>query len=240
MHIEDIAYEVDGHHMIGHLAVNDQRPGQRPAVLLSHEGNGLDEHVKGRAERLAALGYVAFALDYYGDGQPLPMEEAMQRLGVLMTDADATRRRAQAGLAVLLAQPQADAGRVAAIGYCFGGTMSMELARTGADLKAVVGFHPGLGTTRPEDSRHIRGRVLMCCGTDDPFATPEQRLAFETDMRDAGVADWNMELYGGVGHSFTNPRSDELGMPGFGYNASADRRSWQSMLALFDETLGPV
>ena len=237
MHIEDIHYEVDGQQMVGHLAFDNTSEGRRPAVLLSHEGSGLDDHVKGRAERLASEGFVAFALDYFGDGRPPPLEEAMARLQPLMADPGRTRQMAKAGLDVLLARPEVDPGRVAAIGYCFGGVMSLELARSGADLKAVVGFHPGFTTPNPEESRNIRASLLYCSGTDDPFATPEQRAAFEVEMDEAGVADWRLELYGGVGHSFTNPAVDALEMPGLGYHAAADRRSWRSMLDLFDEVL---
>jgi dienelactone hydrolase len=238
MHVEDIEYDVDGSQMVGHLAFDDSQSGRRPAVLLSHEGNGLDDHVKGRAERLAGLGYVAFALDYYGGGKPLPtMEEAMARLGPVMADPDLTRRLGLAGLDVLLAQEETDPGRVAAIGYCFGGAMSLEIGRSGADVKAIVGFHPGLGAGRPEDSKNIKGSVLMCLGTDDPFVSAEQRAAFEKEMTEAGVADWSLELYGGVGHSFTNPGADAVGVPGLAYHKPSDERSWQSMLRLFGETI---
>ena len=239
MHTEDIRYQADGVSMVGHLAFDDQRAGQRPAVLVSHEGSGLDQHARGIAEKLAALGYIAFALDYFGDGKRPPPEQLRKRMGVLAGDPGLIARIAQAGLDVLLGQPAADADRVAAIGYCFGGIVSLELARTGADLKAVVGFHPGFTPPRPADSAKIRASVLMCCGTEDPFATPEDRLAFEAEMREARVADWRLELYGGVKHSFTNPAADELGMPGFGYDADADRRSWSAMLDLFGRVLGP-
>ena len=239
MHTEDIRYQADGVSMVGHLAFDDQRAGQRPAVLVSHEGSGLDQHARGIAEKLAALGYIAFALDYFGDGKRPPPEQLRKRMGVLAGDPGLIARIAQAGLDVLLGQPAADANRVAAIGYCFGGIVSLELARTGADLKAVVGFHPGFTPPRPADSAKIRASVLMCCGTEDPFATPEDRLAFEAEMREARVADWRLELYGGVKHSFTNPAADELGMPGFGYDADADRRSWSAMLDLFGRVLGP-
>jgi dienelactone hydrolase len=240
MHIEDILYQAEGRNMVGHLAFDDQFPGRRPAVLVSHEGSGLDQHVKGIAERLAALGYIAFALDYFGDGKCPPFEQAQERMGVLVSDPEQTARLARAGLDVLLAQDAADAGRVAAIGYCFGGVVSLELARTGADLKAVVGFHPGFTPSRPADSANIRASVLICCGTEDPFAGPDERLAFEAEMREAGVADWRLELYGGVKHSFTNPAADQLTIPGFGYDARADRRSWRSMLELFGDVLGPA
>jgi dienelactone hydrolase len=239
VHTEDIRYQADGVSMVGHLAFDDQRAGQRPAVLVSHEGSGLDQHARGIAEKLAALGYIAFALDYFGDGKRPPPEQLRKRMGVLAGDPGLIARIAQAGLDVLLGQAAADADRVAAIGYCFGGIVSLELARTGADLKAVVGFHPGFTPPRPADSAKIRASVLMCCGTEDPFATPEDRLAFEAEMREARVADWRLELYGGVKHSFTNPAADELGMPGFGYDADADRRSWSAMLDLFGQVLGP-
>ncbi len=214
MHISDIQYESDGINLVGHLAFDDARPGVRPAVLVSHEGPGLDRHAKDVAEQLAGLGYVAFALDYHGDGAPLPMDQAMDRLGTLTADPERAGRLALAGLEVLVSQAPTDPSRVAAIGYCFGGVMSLELARTGADVKAVVGFHPGYVPPRTLGSSNIRASVLMCSGTDDPFATPEQRLAFEAEMREARVADWRLELYGGVGHSFTNSEADQLGMPG--------------------------
>lgn len=235
MKIDDIAYEVGGVQMVGRLAYDDTTSDRRPAVLLSHEGSGLDDHVRGRAERLAQLGYVAFALDYFGGGVALTLDEAMQRLGPMMADPSLTRTRGLAGLDVLLSQPVTDPDRVGAIGYCFGGAMSLEIARTGADVKAVVGFHPSL-TTSP-DSANIKGAVLMCVGTNDPFVSSDQRVAFEKDMTDGGVADWTLEVYGGIGHSFTNPAVDELGMPGLAYDARADDRSWKAMLQLFDETI---
>jgi dienelactone hydrolase len=238
VHIEDIEYEVDDRRMVGHLAFDEHRIGSRPAVLLCHEGPGLDDHVKGRAVRLAGLGYVAFALDYHGGGQPHPLEDAMARLGILGSDPSLTRRIARAGLDVLLAQEHVDPSRVAAIGYCFGGAMALELARDGAELAAVVGFHAGLTAPKPADSRNITGSVLMCWGTDDPFVTLAQRQAFEAEMHEAGVADWCVELYGDVGHSFTNPRVDEMAIPGVAFDTAADRRSWRAMLDLFDDTLG--
>ena len=240
MHIQDIEYEVDGRRMVGQFAVDNYRRGPRPAVLVSHEGPGLDDHVRGRAVRLAGLGYAAFALDYHGEGRVLPVEQIMERLDVLSADAALTRRLSRAGLDVLLAQPSVDPDRVAAIGYCFGGAMSLELARSGADLRAVVGFHSGFTPPNPADSRTIRASVLMCSGADDPLVTAEQRQAFQDEMIEAGVADWQLDVYGGTKHCFTNPRVDELGLPGLAYNPVADRRSWQSMLQLFDQTLGPV
>ncbi len=237
MRTEDIEYQADGLTMIGHLAVDDARAGKRPAVLVSHEGFGLDEHAKGRAERLAALGYVAFALDYHGGGKRLPMADMMARLMPLMGEPDRIRALGHAGLEVLLRQPEADASRVAAIGYCFGGTLSLELGRSGADVKAIVGFHSGLGTVRPNDAHNIVGRVLVCIGAEDPLIPPEQRTAFEQEMREGNV-DWRMNLYGGAAHSFTNPRAGEVGRPGLAYHQPSDERSWRAMIDLFDEVFG--
>jgi dienelactone hydrolase len=235
---QDIEYTADGNQMIGHLAVDDSQPGRRPAVLVCHEGSGLDEHAKGRAERLAALGYAAFALDYFGGGAPPPRDQVIARLGAMMGDPLRIRALAQGGLDVLLADEKADSTKVAAIGYCFGGTMALELARAGANLRAVVGFHSGLATTRPEDASQIKASVLVCIGTEDPIIPPEQRAAFEDEMRKGGV-DWRMNLYGGAGHSFTNPRAGELGMPGIAHHPPSDERSWRAMLDLFEEKLIP-
>lgn len=233
----EITYEFDGTTMVGVLAVDETAAASpRPGVVLFHEGLGQDENVRSRAERLAALGYIAFAADYFGGGQQLPLDRAQARLGELMSDSDQIRQIARAGFDQLLADPRVDAGRTAAFGYCFGGTMALELGRSGADLRAIVGFHPGLGNKRPEDSRNIAGSVLMLCGADDPILPPETRQAFEHEMREAGVADWRIEVYGGVGHSFTNPDIDGRGLgDAFKYDRRADQRSWASATALLAE-----
>ncbi len=238
METRDIEYEADGLQAIGYLALSDGTD-ERPGVLVCHEGPGLDDHAKETAARLAERGYVAFALDYNGDGKPLPRDQMMGRLGELMADPDRTRGLGAAGLDVLLAQDGADASRVAAIGFCFGGTLALELARGGADLKAVVGFHSGLATRRPEDARNVKGTILVCIGADDPLIPPEQRAAFEAEMTSGGV-DWRMNLYGGAAHSFTNPRAADMGIPGVAYEPRADERSWRAMTDLFDETFGAV
>jgi dienelactone hydrolase len=240
MKTEDIEYHADGARLVGYLALDDAWPGKRPGVLVAHEGGGLVDLTKSIARRLAEAGYVAFAMDYYGEGQPLSdLSEAMPRIMAFMADPSGIRARAAAALKVLTDQPQTDADRLAAIGYCFGGTTVLELARSGADLKAVVGFHSGLGTARPQDAKSIRAKVLTCIGALDPIIPPDQRQAFEKEMTDGGV-DWRMNLYGGAGHSFTNPDVGALGRPGFEYHAETDRRSWRAMMDLFDETLGPM
>jgi dienelactone hydrolase len=239
MRIQDIEYTADGSRMVGHLAVDDARPGSRPGVLVCHEGGGLDEHAKARAERLAGLGYAAFALDYHGDGKPMARDDVMGRIGALMGEPDRIRDLARAGLSILLAQDEVDQARLAAIGYCFGGTMALELARSGAALGAVVGFHSGLGTQRPAERGDVKASILVCIGADDPIVPPEQRAAFEQEMRAADV-DWRMNIYGGAVHSFTNPNAELSGLAGIAYHQLTDERSWRAMLDLFEERFGAV
>ena len=240
MHTETIAYDIDGTKHIGYLAVDRDRSGPRPGILVCHEGPGLGAHERVVCERLADLGYVAFALDYHGGGRVLSREEMMGTLGSLRSDLDRTRALGLAGLDVLKSQAETDSSRVAAIGYCFGGTMALEIGRGGTDLKANVGFHSGLSTTRPEDAANISGAVLVNIGADDPVIPPEQRAEFEAEMRAGGV-DWQMLVFGGVVHSFTNPEVDALKMPEFiAYNAHADQRSWRAMCDLFEEKLAPA
>ena len=231
--VRDISYEVDGRQMVGRLGVPDQ-PGPRPAVLIAHEANGLDDFQRSRAAQLADLGYVAFALDYHGDGTPPDFADAQARTTELWADSDRMRALGQAGLDVLLSEPATDAGRLAAIGYCFGGALVLELGRSGADLKAIVGFHPGLRSPRPEDARNITGIVLICVGADDPYVTVDDRATFEAEMKEAGV-DWRMQVYGGVAHTFTHPNADQAVLPGLRYDQRADTLSWRAMLELFDE-----
>jgi dienelactone hydrolase len=234
----DISYEADDRTMVGFLAVPDGVPvdEQRPGVLVCHEGPGLDDHARGRAVRLAdELGYVAFALDYQGGGKPIEdREEMMARIGAFYADPLRTRDIGMAGLEILLQEPRADPQRLAAIGYCFGGTMALELARGEADLKAVCGFHCGLATARPNDAANIVGKVLVMIGADDPIVDNAQRKTFEEEMTGGGV-DWQLIVYGGAVHSFTNPRASNLDMPGIEYHEPTDRRSWQAMLDLFAE-----
>jgi dienelactone hydrolase len=213
--------------------------GARPGVLVAHEANGLGEHVMTIARRLAGLGYVAFAMDYQGRGESHSDDDLSARLEYLGTRPEVMRDTGRAALDVLVSEDRVDASRVAAIGYCFGANMMLELARGGAGLKAVAGFHPGLADHDPASSRGITGKVLVCLGDEDPFMTGEHRTAFVDEMTATGV-DWQMHLYGGVKHSFTNPAADGFGMPGVGYSKAADERSWRAMLGLFDEVLGPA
>jgi dienelactone hydrolase len=235
-----VAYEADGGVvMIGHLAEpDDDAGGPRPGVLVAHEAPGLDDVHRERADRLAERGYVAFALDAHGEGRfRLDDPRIRERVAAISNDPDRARAIAARALEVLQGHPRVDTSRMAAIGYCFGGTLVLELARGGADLRAVVGFHPGLGTSRPEDARNITGTVLVCVGAEDPYVDGNARAAFEAEMR-AGEVDWRMHLYGGVQHSFTHPHADRAGIPGLAYNPAAADRAWRAMLDLFDEVIG--
>ena len=235
MRTEILTYQSDGLTMVSHYYVDDSKQGRRPGVLVFPEAFGLSEHAKSRAQRLASLGYAALACDLHGDGKLISFEELGAVLGPLRSDPARVRGRAGDALAALTARPEVDAARVASIGYCFGGTISLELARGGANIVGVAGFHSGLGTVAPQDAKNIRGRVLVCIGADDPGIPPEQRAAFEAEMRDGGV-DWQLHLYGGVVHSFTNPDAHLMNRPEFArYDAKADARSWAAMTGLFDE-----
>jgi len=234
----DIEYSVGGVRYVGAFFADDAVSGKRPGVLVAPEGGGLVDLTKSIARRLAQAGFAAFAMDYYGEGKPLgDMNEVMARLGPWMADPTGIREIATAALGVLTSQPQTDSDRLAATGYCFGGTTALELGRSGAPLKAIVGFHSGLGTARPGDASAIKAKVLVNIGVDDPIIPPDQRAAFEKEMTSAGV-DWRMILYGGVGHSFTNPGVGALGRAGFAYDVAADRRSWAAMMDLFGEVFG--
>src|SRR5262245_27505793 len=182
----EVSYEADGGIvMVGHLAVPDDDAGEaRPAVLVAHEAPGLDDVHRERADRLAGLGHVAFALDAHGGGELRVGDPRIrERVAAISKDPDRARAIATAGLDVLRGTPGVDPERLAAIGYCFGGTLVLELARGGADLRAVVGFHPGLTSVHPEDARNITGTVLVCVGSEDPYVDREARAGFEDEMR---------------------------------------------------------
>ncbi|MBO0727768.1 MAG: dienelactone hydrolase family protein [Acidimicrobiaceae bacterium] len=234
--VRDVKYEADGATMSGRLALPDVG-GPWPGVLVAHEANGLDEFQRDKPSKLAEAGFAAFALDYHGGGRVYTdRDEMMARIQSLGSDRARIRATAKAGLDVLVAEPGVDSSRVAAIGYCFGSAVVMELARSGADLKAVVGFHPGTADHRVEDNLNIKAKVLMCIGAADPIIPADHRATFQQEMTEAGV-DWTIILYGHVKHSFTHPNSASTGIPGLEYNQQAATRSWQAMLDLFAEVL---
>ncbi len=218
----------------GYIAYDDSVSGPRPGVLIVHQWLGLTNYEKHRAEQLAQLGYVAFCADIYGKGiHPKDTGEAGALAGKYKSDRQLLRARANAALDTLKKNPLVDTSKVAAIGYCFGGTTVIELALSGADVNGVVSFHGGLDAPTPADAKNIKCKVLALAGADDPFQKPEDLTAFESEMRDAKV-DWQIAFYGGAVHSFTQPDPGFVN-PGAHYNEKADKRSWQAMKDFFAE-----
>lgn len=234
---EDIDYSCEGVTMRGYLARTEGA--KRPGVLVFHEGIGLEDFALARARALAGLGYVALAADMFGERrQARNLQEVATVVGGLRAEPARLRARAQAALATLAGRPEVDANRLAAIGFCFGGSVVLELARSGADLKAAVSFHGVLGTQIPAAEGQVKASILVLTGAEDPLAPPDQVIAFESEMRAARVADWQVVSYGNVLHGFANPAADGSMMRTAMYNAQADRRSWAAMKALLDEVLG--
>jgi dienelactone hydrolase len=233
---QDLSYDAAGLTMIGEL----HRPsgsGSRPAVLVFPEAFGFSPHAQKVASRLAdELGYVALACDLWGERKRVTdLAEVMPMLGALNADIPALRARVQTPLQALKAQDGVDANRIAAIGFCFGGTMAFELS-TCSPIKAAIGFHSGLkAPSLAADASKITAKVLAMIGADDPAIPEDTRGAFAQTLREAGV-DWQLHLYGGVVHSFTEPAADAMGNPAvLRYDARADRRSWASMAVLLAE-----
>jgi dienelactone hydrolase len=234
MKTEAIEYRDADVSLRGFLALDDKKSGRRPGVLLMPEAFGLGAQVKRRAQMLAELGYVAFAGDPYGDGLELnDLGEVVKRATAIFADPAKTRARARAALDKLSSMPEVDPSRVASIGYCMGGTFSLELARDGAPIKGVVSFHGGLQTQRPAPGE-IAAKILVCTGADDPFVPPAQVNGFAEEMTKA-KADWQVISYGGTVHSFTNPDAGKIGNPALAYNKATDERSWKAMKSFFEE-----
>jgi len=187
---------------------------------------------------LAELGYVAFALDMFGE-VATSREQVAALIGDLVNNPAALHQRANAGLDLLKAQPTTDPRRLAAIGFCFGGALVLELARTNPELACVVAFHPGLTRLPETDDRRIAGKVMVCAGILDPLIPPDARQRLVDQMNAVG-ADWQLLIYSGAGHSFTDRSVDAMNLPGFRYHEPTDRRSWAAMRGLFDEAFGPV
>jgi len=231
---EAIEYK-DGDTLLkGYLAYDDAIEGKRPGILVVHEWWGLNDYAKKRAEMLAELGYVAFALDMYGDEKATEhADEASAWMKQITANVDAWQARATRGLEALKAQEQVEADKLAAVGYCFGGATVMQLAYSGADLDGVVSFHGSLPPATEAQQKQIKAAILVAHGDADSFVPPERIAAFKAALETSG-ADWQMMIYGGARHGFTNPNAGDYGMENLQYDAKADARSWilmQSFLA---------
>ena len=217
----------------GVLVWDDAVKGARPGVLVVHQWMGLTDYEKHRAEQLAGLGYVAFCADIYGKGvHPKDTKEAGAEATKYKSDRALLRQRVNAALTELKSSKLVDAKRVAAIGYCFGGTTVIELARSGAELNGIVSFHGGLDSPTPADGKNIKCKVLVCHGADDPYVKAADLAAFEEEMRAANV-DWTLIKFGGAVHAFTQPLAGNDNSKGAAYNEKADRRSWAAMKLFF-------
>jgi dienelactone hydrolase len=236
MELVQTPYLARGRMFPGFLADGARRPGAA-GILVLHEGAGLNAPIREKTLRLAhELGALAYAPDLFGAGE-FELERFKAIVAELRADTATLRARTRAALGVLEAHPSVDPARLAAVGFCFGGTAAIELARSGAPLAAVVGVHAGLtAAPSPADNSAIACPILLCLGADDPVVTQAQRDAFAAEMSEARV-DWQIHLYGGVGHSFTNPEIDAWNIAGFRYDARAEARSWAAMRRLFDEKL---
>ena len=233
-----IEYNLVGKKFEGLIAYDDQLKGPLPGVLVAHNWMGITHQTKEVVERLAQEGFVAVAVDIYGkEARPKSAEEAGALSGGFKKDRTSLRNRMQRGLKLIKEQPQVDKNKVAVIGFCFGGTAAIELARAGADAKAFVSFHGGLDSPKPADGARIKGRILALHGADDPFVPAADLAAFEDEMKKNKV-DWQLIKYGGAVHSFTEKEAGNDNSKGAAYNEQAAKRSWAAMRAFFAETLG--
>ncbi|HTF57702.1 MAG TPA: dienelactone hydrolase family protein [Planctomycetota bacterium] len=216
----------------GYLAWDPAVTGKRPGVMVVHEWRGHGEYVRRRAEQLARLGYLAFAADMYGKGVfAKDHEEAGKLAGAFFSDRKLMRDRAAAGLEVLRKHELCDPTRLAAMGYCFGGTTALEMARAGLDLRGVASFHGNLATPHPEDAKNIKAKVIVFHGLDDKFVPEPVVRAFQEEMSNAKV-DYVFVGFSGAVHSFTVKEAGDDNSKGMAYNEKADRRSWE-MLKIF-------
>ena len=233
-----ISYKHGNVNCEGFLAWDDSIQGPRPGVLVVHEWWGLNDYARHRAEELAKLGYVAFCADMYGEGKSTNHpNEAGAMATKVRTNVQDWRKRAEEALEILKSQPQCDKSNLAAIGYCFGGSTALQLAFSGADLKAVVTFHGALVTPTAEEVKAIKPFVLVCHGADDGFI-PVSAIKSFRDALDAGGVKYEFIAYPGAKHSFTVPDADKHGIAGIKYDKTADEASWKRMQELFAEKFG--
>jgi dienelactone hydrolase len=230
-----VSYQENGVSLQGYLAYDNALKGKRPGVLVVHEWWGLNEYAQKRARQLAGLGYVAFALDMYGKDKVTDHpDQAKEFMSKVTANVETWQKRALAGLAVLKKQSITDPSRIAAIGYCFGGSTVQQLAYSGADISGIVSFHGSPIPPTESAAKHTKAKILICHGAADPFTKPEALQAYIAAMNASGL-NWEMIIYGNAKHGFTNPGADKHGMAALGYNPTADRRSWDNMKQFFNE-----
>jgi dienelactone hydrolase len=236
---QEIPYTAaDGTEMIGYYAYDDAVEGKRPGVVVVHEWWGLNDYAKSRARDLAELGYSALAIDMYGEGKNTEHpKDAMTFMKAALADADAAKGRFNAGLDLLKQQPQTDTDKLAAVGYCFGGKVVLDMARQGVPLEGVVSFHGALATETRAAPGNVKARVLVEHGSEDSMVSAEDVAALNAEMVKAG-ADFQFVNLPGAKHGFTNPGADKFQDKGVdvAYNKRADERSWEDMKVFFDET----
>lgn len=228
---ESVTYRDGEAELTGMFAWDSAHKTKRPGILVVHGGAGLDDHAKGRAQRLAEAGFVALACDMYGKGVAGNRERVMARITDLRTDPEGLCRCAQAGVEILASHPQVDE-RLGAVGYCFGGMTVLEMARSGVELAGVVSIHGSLSTNRPAQPGAVKARILVCHGALDPHVPMAHVNAFVEEMN-AAQADWQLIMYGGAMHGFTHESASTT--PGVAYNALADARSATAMQSFFRE-----
>ena len=232
---ETLAYRDDAVALQGHLAWDDAVQGKRPGVIVVHEWWGLNDYARERAGMLAELGYVALAVDMYGEGKATEHgDQAREWMQQIAANVEKWQRRALLGLDLLRDHPLVDRNRTAAIGYCFGGATVLQMAYSGADLAGVVSFHGSLPVATGQQAGNIKAKILVAHGSQDTFIPAERIAKFRAALNKAG-ADWQMIEYGGAEHSFTNPGADAHGMENIRYDKDADRRSWRHMQQFFEE-----
>ncbi len=232
---KDIEYTSGGETMQGYIAYDNSISAKMPGVIVIHQWKGLGDYEKMRAKQLAELGYFAMAVDIYGKGiRPASSEEASKQAGKFYADKNLYRERIRSGLDEMLKQSQVDPSKTAAIGYCFGGSGVIELARSGAEVDGVVSFHGGLRPAGAEDASNIKTSVMVLHGADDPYISAEDKAAFLKEMAEAKV-DMVFTEYSGAVHSFTDKNAGDDNSKGAAYNENADKRSWVAMKKFFEE-----
>lgn len=232
---QTVDYKQGGTVLEGFIAYDDELKGKRPGVIIVHQWMGLKDYEKMRAEQIAGLGYVAFAVDIYGKGiRPANREDAAKQATIYRSDRKLMRERIKAGFDYIKKMKNVDSSRIAAMGYCFGGGVVLELARSGADAAGIISFHGSYGTPNPDDAKKIKGRVLAIHGADDPVIKPEDVVGLQNEMRNANV-DYEIKIYGGAVHAFTDPSAGNDPSKGAAYNKRADERSFEDMKRFYKE-----